>query len=56
METKELISHYQAAKILEVSPPTVYRLTDRRILKLYPVGKGNFLDKKEVEAYKNAKS
>ena len=46
-----LISHYQAAAILKLSPPTVYSLTARGILKLYPAGKGKFLDEGEVRKY-----
>ncbi|MDY6895184.1 MAG: helix-turn-helix domain-containing protein [Thermotogota bacterium] len=52
MEERELISHYQAAEILNVSAPTVYFLTAKGKIKLYPVGKGKFLDKNEVIEYK----
>ena len=54
-EERKFISHYQAAELLGLSAPTVYRLTDRGKIASYRVGKGSYLDEAEVRKYKNQK-
>ena len=50
-EERKFISHYQAAELLGLSAPTVYRLTDRGKIASYKIGKGSYLDEAEVREY-----